>query len=220
MKTILFAISALVAVAAPLALAQENEPSASPSGSPQEAADTSVSVTTEKTSPPKAIPSPAKSASPAAKATASASPAKAAAPAKASASPAMTAPAKKQSAEATLKELENKWEAAIPSHDASFAQATLADDFMGVSSKGKSLNKSGLIAELKKDKDTYQSATNGKMDVHVYSGQFAIVQGTSAEVGKDKDGKDFKRNYRWTDAWVNHNGNWKCVGSHVSLVAK
>jgi len=219
MKTIIFAISALVAIANPLALAQE-EPSASPTAFPQEAADTSVSVPNDKTPVAKASPSPTKSAPSAAKATASPSPAKAASPAKASASPAMTTPAKKQSVEATLSGLENTWEAAIPSHDTSFAQTILADDFMGVSSKGKSLNKSGLIAELKKDKDTYKSATNGKMDVHVYGGQFAVVQGTSAEAGKDKDGKDFKRNYRWTDSWVNRNGNWRCVASHVSLVAK
>ena len=217
MKIIIFAISTLVALAAPRAFAQEDEPSASPTSSPLGAADTSVSVTTDKTSAAKTSPSPAKSASSAAKAMASPTPAKAASPAKAAAT---TTPAKKQSAEATLKEMENKWEAAIPSHDTSFAQSILAEDFMGVSSKGKSLNRSGLIAEFKKDKDTYKSATNGKMDVHVYGGQFAIVQGTSAEVGKDKDGKAFSRNYRWTDSWVNRNGNWQCVASHVSLVGK
>ena len=71
-----------------------------------------------------------------------------AATAKSSPSPAKSAPppaampAKKSTPEATIREIEDKWEASIMPHDPSVAQAYLADDFRGVSSKGKVMSKS------------------------------------------------------------------------------
>lgn len=105
-------------------------------------------------------------------------------------------------------------------HDPAVAKAYLGDDYRGVSSKGKVMNKSSLLAEIKNDTDTYTSAKNGNMDVRVYGGQFAVVTGTSTEAGKGKDGKAFKRSFRWTDAWVLRNGNWQCVASQSMLLAK
>lgn len=105
-------------------------------------------------------------------------------------------------------------------HDPSVAQAYLGNDFRGVSSKGKIMNKSSLLSEIKKDTDTYTSAKNGNVDVRVFGGHFAVVTGTSTEVGKAKDGKAFKRSYRWTDAWVDRNGKWECVASQAMLLAK
>ncbi|HEX7516486.1 MAG TPA: nuclear transport factor 2 family protein [Chthoniobacterales bacterium] len=122
--------------------------------------------------------------------------------------------------EATLKDIEDKWEASFMSHDPSVAQAYLGDDYRGVSSKGKVMSKSSLLAEIKKDTDTYTSAKNGNMDVRVYGGHFAVVMGTSTEVGKGKDGKAFKRSFRWTDAWVDRNGKWQCVASQSMLLSK
>jgi ketosteroid isomerase-like protein len=58
------------------------------------------------------------------------------------------------------------------------------------------------------------------MDVRIYGGQFAVVTGTSSEVGKDKDGKAFNRTFRWTDVWVDRKGKWQCVSSQANLVAK
>jgi ketosteroid isomerase-like protein len=58
------------------------------------------------------------------------------------------------------------------------------------------------------------------VDVRVFGGQFAVVTGTSTEVGKAKDGKDFKRSYRWTDAWVERNGKWECVASQAMQTPK
>jgi hypothetical protein len=129
-------------------------------------------------------------------------------------------PTKKSTPEATLKDIEDKWEASIMLHDPSVAQAYLGNDFRGVSSKGKIMTKSSLLAEIKKDTDTYTSTKNGKVDVRVFGGQFAVVTGTSTEVGKAKDGKAFNRSYRWTDAWVDRNGKWQCVASQAMLLSK
>jgi ketosteroid isomerase-like protein len=214
MKITLVAITALFVAVMPFALAQEESPS--PAASPEAtASDPSVSVTTEKTSPPpksETSPSPTKSSSPAAtKSSPNAAPS-------ASSSPAAVMPTKKSTPEATIREIEDKWEASVMTHDPSIAQAYLADDFRGVSSKGKVMSKSNLLSEIKKDTDTYESTKNGKVDVRVFGGQFAVATGTSTEVGKAKDGQAFKRTFRWTDVWVVRKDKWQCVASQAMLV--
>lgn len=239
MKLTILALTAFIVATAPLAWAQEEGETPAPTPEttmPEQAeppaTDPSVSVTTEKSASPapeeSSSPAATKTSSPAATKTSSpAGPTKASSPAKTSSSastkPAATAavmPTKKSTPEATLRDIEDKWEASIALHDPSVAQAYLADDYRGVSSKGKVMNKSSLLAEIKKDTDTYTSAKNGKMDVRVYGGKFAVVMGTSTEVGKSKDGKPFKRSFRWTDAWVDRNGKWQCVASQAILLPK
>ena len=223
MKITILAITVLVAAATPLALAQEETATPAPEASPEmtvsektESADPSVSVTTEKnaspTPKPESSPATTKDSSPAAaKSKPSATPAP-------DASTAAVMPTKKSTHEATIRDIEDKWEASIMRHDPSVAQAYLADDFRGISSKGKVMTKAKLLAEIKKDTDTYTSAKNGKVDVRVFGGQFAVATGISTEAGKAKDGKEFKRSFRWTDAWVLRNGKWQCVASQAMLV--
>src|SRR4051812_9380410 len=212
MKITVLCLAALL-TAGPLALCQEVTSSPDPETTPS---DPTVSVTTEKTASPSPKPkpsaSPTKSSSPAAaKSSPSPSPAS-------SSSPAAAMPIKKSSAEATIREIEEKWEGSVKNHDTSIPQAYLADDFRGVSSKGKVMNKSGLLGELKKDTDVYSSTKNDKVDVRVFGGQFAVATGTSTEEGKDKGGQAFKRTFRWTDVWVLRQDKWMCVASQAMLV--
>ena len=127
-------------------------------------------------------------------------------------------PAKKSTPEATIREIEDKWEASVKNHDTEIPQAYLADDFRGVSSKGEILDKKKLLSELKKDTDVYASTKTGKTDVRVFGGQFAVATGISTEAGKDKAGQSFKRSFRWTDVWVLRNDKWQCVASQSMLV--
>jgi ketosteroid isomerase-like protein len=217
MKITILAVTALFVATNPFALAQEETSSPAPAASPEATApDTSVSVTTEKTASPapksESSPSPSKSSSPAAtKSSPSATPTT-------SSSPAAVMPSKKSTPEATIREIEDKWEASVMAHDISVAQAYLADDFRGVSSKGKVMSKSNLLSEIKKDTDTYTSTKNGKVDVRVFGGQFAVATGISNEAGKAKDGNAFKRSFRWTDVWVLRKDKWQCVASQAMLV--
>ena len=220
MKKTIFAITVVLAAAIPLALAQEETATPAPDASPEmtvsektESADPSVSISTAKDASPK--PKPASS--PAAAKDSTPAPAKAkptATPAP-NASNAAVMPAKKSTHEATIREIEDKWEASIMRHDPSVAQAYLADDFRGISSAGKVMTKAKIVSEIKKDTDVYSSAKNSKVDVRVFGGQFAVATGISTEVGKSKDGKDFKRSFRWTDAWVLRNDRWQCVASQA-----
>jgi ketosteroid isomerase-like protein len=127
-------------------------------------------------------------------------------------------PVKKSSPEATIRDIEEKWEASVKNHDLSVPEAYLADDYRGVSSKGKIMSKSNLLSELKKDTDVYSSTKNGKVDVRVFGGQFAVATGISTEEGKDKGGQSFKRSFRWTDVWVLRKDRWQCVATQAMLV--
>jgi len=229
MNRTILALTAFIVATAPLARAQEEEAAApeptppkvtAPEKSESPAADPSVSVTTDKSALPatekRSSPAPSKASSPSAPTKTSPAP-KSTSPA---ASTTAVMPTKKSTPEATLRDIEDKWEASIALHDPSVAKAYLADEYRGVNSKGKIMTKSGLLAEIKKDTDTYTSAKNGRMDVRVYGGKFAVVMGTSTEAGKAKDGKPFKRSFRWTDAWVDRDGKWQCVASQSVMLPK
>lgn len=225
MKITILALISLAFATAPLARAQEETPApeaAAPEKSESSSTDPSVSVTTEKSSSPAAeknsSPAAQKSSSPAAAQSKAAPPPKASSTA--TKSPAAVMPTKKSTPETTLKDIEDKWEASFMSHDPSVAQAYVGNDYRGVSSKGKVMSKANLLAEMKKDTDTYTSAKNGNMDARVYGGHFAVVMGTSVETGKDKSGKAFKRSFRWTDSWVERDGKWQCVASQSMQLSK
>jgi hypothetical protein len=129
-----------------------------------------------------------------------------------------TAPSRKGSVEATIKDNENKWEASYAAHNSSVAQSLVASDFNGVYWDGRVMGKSGVISEIKKDKDTYKSAVNEKLTVRGYGPGVAVVVGTSYEKGTTKDGKPFDRAFRFTDTWVQRGGQWQCVASQVMKV--
>jgi hypothetical protein len=117
--------------------------------------------------------------------------------------------------EAMLKVNQDRWEASYAAHDTSVAQTLMANDYVEVYWDGKVMGKSRAIGQMEKDKDTYKSAVNEKLAVHIYGPSVAVVVGTAREKGTAKDGKPFDRTFRFTDTWVERNGQWQCVASHV-----
>lgn len=217
--TSFLALTALALVAT--AFAQEESPSPSPSD--QEKASATVEATPEATK------------SPSVEATAAASPvtekrekaSEAATPSakktqtettstRAAAEPAPKS-GKKMSGEAAVKENENRWEAAVASHDIGTIEGFVASDFIGVSAKGKFVNKSGLMSETKSDKDTYKSAKVEKLNVRSFDKDLVVATGSIREKGTGKDGQAFDRTYLFTDTWADRNGQWQCVASQVAL---
>jgi ketosteroid isomerase-like protein len=200
--TSLLGIVALTFVSS--ALAQEESPSASP--------EQSTSTTT--TAPE--APAPTPSAAPETRATATPTEQPVAQKKEKPAAKAAAAPSgKKMSVEAALKDNENRWEAAIAKHDTATVGPMVADDYVGVYFDGKVMTRSGVIAESKKDRDTYKSAVNEKLAVHTYGPNVAVVVGTAHEKGTGKDGQPFDRKFRFTDTWVDRGGRWQCVASQI-----
>ena len=119
-----------------------------------------------------------------------------------------------------IKALESQWEASLTSHDTSAIEKIVADDFIGTSSSGKTGDKATLLAEAKRDTSTYTSAVSSDMTVKMFGPTVAVVTGIAKESGKTKAGKIFTRSYRFTDTWVERNGEWQCVAAHAMALPK
>jgi len=96
----------------------------------------------------------------------------------------------------------------------------VADDFIGTSSSGKTGDKATLLAEAKRDTSTYTSAISSDMSVRMFGPNVAVVTGIAKESGKTKAGKTFTHTYRFTDTWVERNGEWQCVAAHAMALPK
>jgi len=196
------------------------EESASPAESTAPATEEKASATVEETPASKATEATAPA--PEKKAEAATSPkaaATAAAKTEATTSTAKPAAAAVPSGKKmSVREMEEKWEASIPSHNLTTVQGFVASDFVGVSSQGKFVDKSSMLAEYKKDKDTYKSAKNEKLNVKSFGPNVTVVTGRAREMGTGKDGKAFDRTFLFTDTWILRNGQWQCVASQINKV--
>jgi ketosteroid isomerase-like protein len=119
-----------------------------------------------------------------------------------------------------LKALEQSWEASFLTHDTTIMEKLVAEDFVGTSSSGKLGNKSTMLSEARKDTNVYKTAVSGDMTVHSFGPSVAVVTGIAREIGKDKSGKAFSHAYRFTDTWVERNGEWQCVAAHAMALPK
>ena len=96
----------------------------------------------------------------------------------------------------------------------------VADDFLGTSSSGKTGDKATLLADAKRDTNIYTTAVSSDMVVRVLAPNVAVVTGIAKETGKTKAGKAFSNAYRFTDTWVERNGEWQCVAAHAMALPK
>jgi ketosteroid isomerase-like protein len=126
----------------------------------------------------------------------------------------------KDSLDAQLKDIETRWGRALQKRDTAFLESILADDYVITTDKGKVLNRSGAIKDVKDDPDTTEKTFNSNVMVHSIKSDAAVVTGMSRDIGKDKTGKKFDRTYRWTDTFVNKNGKWQCVATQITLVSE
>jgi ketosteroid isomerase-like protein len=205
------------------AMSFAQDESASPPESTPPATEEKASATVEETPTAKAT----EAASPAAEKKAEAATSKAAtttaekksattsSAAKPAASTAAAAPSGKKM---SVKEMEDKWEGSIPSHDIAAVQEFIAADFVGISSQGKFTDRASMLAEYKKDKDTYKSAKNEKLNVKNFGPNVTVVTGRAREKGTGKDGKPFDRTFLFTDTWMLRGGQWRCVASQVNKI--
>ena len=212
-------IISFLATAFLAAMTFAQEESASPAESTTPTTEEKASATVEETpaSKPAEATAPAaeKKAEPATSPTAPKKEATTTTATKPAAPPAAAAPSGKKM---SVKEMEEKWEASVPSHDFSTVQGFVASDFVGISSKGKFVDKSSMLADFKKDTDTYKLAKNEKLNVKAFGPNVMVVTGRAREKGTAKDGKAFDRTFLFTDTWMNRGGQWQCVASQITKV--
>ena len=121
---------------------------------------------------------------------------------------------------ATIRALENRWQDAIVKRDVSVIDELVADDFVGVSSSGRTGSKSTLLSEVRRDRNTYTSATARSMVVRAHGSHVAVVTGVANESGTTPDGQRFTNSRRFTDTWMERGGRWQCIASHTTQLPK
>jgi uncharacterized protein (TIGR02246 family) len=121
---------------------------------------------------------------------------------------------------ATIRRLENRWQQAIRENDAKTISELVAPDFVGTSTTGRVGSKSTLLSAVRRDKNTYKSATARSMSVRTQGDDVAVVTGIARESGTTPDGKRFTNSRRFTDTWVKRSGKWRCIASHTTAIPK
>jgi ketosteroid isomerase-like protein len=114
--------------------------------------------------------------------------------------------------------MENAWNQAELSNDASAVQLLLADDFVMTTAEGTLYNKAQIVASVRDKSYQPEALQSSEMVIHAH-GSTAIVTGAYYEKGVDK-GKAWERRGRFTDTWMFMNGRWQCVASQFSVKPK
>ena len=121
---------------------------------------------------------------------------------------------------ATIEELSRIQEqlaAAWVAGDPSFHRQVLADDWSVIDATGRVMTKAEVLAQSFGDPE--RKITLGKIDdIRVRPfGNWAIVTGRTHAAGEYR-GEPFDVTLRFTDVFVQREGNWQVVASHATLV--
>ena len=120
--------------------------------------------------------------------------------------------------EETIMRIEKEMLGALLKGDASASQRYNSETIVFTGPDGEFMNKAQLVADIKSGTLKLTSATLDDAKVHVYK-DTAVVTYSSNDKGTYK-GKDISGKTRWTDVFVNRNGQWQVVAVHGSRVAK
>ncbi len=121
--------------------------------------------------------------------------------------------------EQRLLQLERDWAQAMIKGDVGFMERTAHPDYTFVSPDGRLVTRSEDLADLKSGAYKAESATVDDVKVRVYGGDTAVVTGRTVLKGTYK-GQDISGEYRFTDTFVKDKGEWRCVATQSTRVAK
>ena len=111
-------------------------------------------------------------------------------------------------ASAQIERMEREWARCFVTGEPSAAREFIADDFVGVSSKGVRYGKAQGLEDIVASKGKFKSFVVSEMTVRVY-GDAAVSQG--ADAWESADGS--RGSSLWTDTWIRTNGKWRIVAA-------
>ncbi len=120
---------------------------------------------------------------------------------------------KNTSDEQELIRLQHEWSRATVKRDATSLDRLLDDDYMLTTSEGTFLTKAQMISQMQSDDFGITSMTIDSVKVQIY-GNMAVVRGIVRFSGSDSNENLF------TDTWVKRDGQWRCITTHESEMAK
>src|SRR6202021_719736 len=110
--------------------------------------------------------------------------------------------------------LENAWNQAEKNHDTKALTMLLGETFDFTDDDGRYMNKREWLAHITKEEDHFEVLGNSGMAVHQF-GNVAVATG----VYRSKMGTGRLLSGRFTDVWIQKNGEWKCVASQATLIS-
>ena len=105
-----------------------------------------------------------------------------------------------------LTQLSSPWGKASLTKDTAHLKRIWADDFSYIGADGTVYDEKANLALYEDSTETYTSARLAAFNVRVYGKNFVVTDGDDHYIGKDKDGKPFKKKGRFTNVWVRQNG--------------
>ena len=110
--------------------------------------------------------------------------------------------------------LENAWNQAELRHDMSALSMLLGETFDFTDDDGRFMDKKQWLDHIRKEEDHFELLGSSGMAVHLY-GKVAIATG----IYRSKMGTGLLLSGRFTDTWIQRNGEWKCVASQATLIS-
>lgn len=111
--------------------------------------------------------------------------------------------------------LENAWNEAESHNDLSAMGALLAPTFAYTDADGSFMDKQHFLASIRASRSTM--IVNEGMKAESY-GNAIVVTGGYKEQGTE-NGKPYTHHGRFTDTWIQRDGQWLCVASQETLIA-
>ena len=109
-----------------------------------------------------------------------------------------------------IMESEKQWAEAVASGDSTVVQKILADDFIGVDTKGFQYNKEHEVHSTPEGPKYFKSNHLNSIKIRFY-GNMAVAQGDETWVRYS--GEPITGRFVWTDTWLLRNGKWQIVAA-------
>jgi len=109
-----------------------------------------------------------------------------------------------------ITESEKQWAEAVASGDSTVVQRILADDFIGVDTKGFQYNKQHEVHNTPEGPKYFKSNHLHDLKIRFY-GNMAVAQGD--EIWVRYSGEMLTGRFVWTDTWLFRNNKWQIVAA-------
>ena len=117
-----------------------------------------------------------------------------------------------------LVEWEHDWVNSVREGDPSVLERILAADFIYTVRTGEVREKSSFIAAAVSDDFTYESFEIDDVEVRWYTDEVVVITGTALWSGQDSAGELLEGRSRWTNVFVERDGEWRVVVGHSTPV--
>jgi ketosteroid isomerase-like protein len=116
---------------------------------------------------------------------------------------------------AAVAALDTKYQAAVKANDAATMDSILADDFVLVTGKGKTFNKTDLLKSARDKSETYEHQEDSEQTVRVW-GDTAVVTALLWIKGSNKDGA-YEYKLWFSDTYARTKNGWRYVFGQASM---